>query len=402
MEVRPIRFIDHIVLFCAWCVAVSLIFLFPKQHITDIVKATPKDIDKFYEQHIFNEFTQTEHDLNSQMNSNNTIDLKNITNNHYITPNDITSEFTEFITSKSIVLTGMVRDGERHLLGLLLQIEKLSCHFNHFEIIIMENGSRDRTLTLLNVWSKRPIHCSLELKESVNTNLKIRNTHKHIIHYDHLNDPAPKGMNRMDRFVYYRNIQLDYIRNLIDTQKIVKPDYLMIIDYDIQGIDQAKLFEEFIISSQFHQQNVFCVNGMEYTGRYRDSFATVFKDDNHWCHDDRDVCHIQLQLNRFTEMRSCFGGLAIYSYDDIFQSNCRYETRANLESKAKKTYQWFQKQKQQWRDFGICEHIQFHDCLNDNNENFKVIFSRDSYLFYGWTQYWGWEKELDVYSESHW
>ena len=302
-------------------------------------------------------------------------------------------DYAKYISSKSVIFTGMVKDGETHLLGLLLQIEKLACHFKAAEIIIMENGSRDRTLNLLRVWEKRPIHCNEQLKDN-----KDIETHKHIIHYDDENDPAPKNLNRMDRFVYYRNIQLDYVSQLIETdQRMNKPDYLILIDYDIQAIDQAKIFEEFIVSSQLYNQNIFCVCGMEYSGRFRDTFATVFKSDDWWCHNDHAQCHQRLQSQRFTKMRSCFGGLAFYRYDDIVKSKCKYQITSDLANKSKRTFKWFEKQQ-----FGeICEHIAFHDCLIDNIDDYTLIFSRDSYLFYGWVDYPNWKTEGLLFSESH-
>lgn len=53
-------------------------------------------------------------------------------------------------------------------------------------------------------------------------------------------------------------------------------DSWMMIDFDIQGIEQFRIFQEFSIASVMLNVDVFCVNGMEWTGRYRDSFATVF------------------------------------------------------------------------------------------------------------------------------
>ena len=92
-------------------------------------------------------------------------------------------------------------------------------------------------------------------------------------------------------------------------------DYWMVVDFDIQSIEQMKLFNEFSIASQLLNVDVFCVNGMEWNGRYRDSFATVFYD-GQWCYDDGLQCHQIIQKNRFTQV---WGIFLDYEIDYIVQ-----------------------------------------------------------------------------------
>ena len=110
-------------------------------------------------------------------------------------------------------------------------------------------------------------------------------------------------------------------------------------------------------------------------------------------------CSQIIQTNRFTQVRSCFGGLSIYKFPAIKYAECRYHTRAELKDNAKITHEWFKKQNPKWED--LCEHIAFNDCLYTKfNENLTLIISRESYLYYGFVQYQKWDDEPLLYSPS--
>lgn len=309
------------------------------------------------------------------------------------------------LSKQSIVVTGMIKDGEVMILGTLLQIEKLICQFDDVDIVIFENNSQDNTSFLLDVWKWRPIHCDrenmLKAQRGV-TGVNGVNVRKHILHPE--DDPAPTHLTREDRFVYYRNYIMDYVKNTLLPwkRKFINDshfeyDYWMMIDLDLQGIAEAKIFEEFSIASQMLNVDVMCVNGMDWAGQYRDSFATVF-DDGKWCYEDHVQCHDVIQYNRFTKVRSCFGGLAIYKFRQISESQCRYHTRDTLPEKSPHTWQWFETKKE-WED--ICEHIAFHDCLAANVEDFAVSISRDSYAYYSVTYYHEWYVKFMMYGTIH-
>lgn len=392
---------------------------------------------------------------------------------------------TEYFRSqthqKSVVITGMIKNGEPLLYGLLLQIEKLSCNFAYADIVILESNSIDNTTKLLNVWKKRPIHCdrkaiqmmhkkqqneknrvcsnnysqqklSAQEKEMIekiavndkklkkrlikkvkkekceinfNMNYVINeesfvHTHKHIIHFDDEKEENFKSYTREDRFVFYRNYILDYVtKELVwkaSTQSELasdsvhaqymykygksKPfmyDWWIMIDFDVQALDWRMIFKEFSISSQLLDVDVFCVNGLEWNGRYRDSFATVFHDGK-WCYDDGIQCHQVLQQNRFTKVQSCFGGLTIYNFQQIADSECRYYTKNELQTSAYNTHEWFERQDEKFEK--ICEHIAFHDCLYSKVDNLTMIISRDSHLYYGFQIYDKWEQEPILYGTA--
>eukprot|EP01084_Bolivina_argentea_P046903 86385_1 len=293
-------------------------------------------------------------------------------------------------TKQSLVITGMIKDGEPNILGTLVQIEKFACHFEEIDIVILENNSKDKTREQLNVWSSRPIHCDYIQIHLANQN-KTYNSRKHIIHFDASNDPALLIHDKEDKFVFYRNIIIHYVthelldekRNILHNDTFVY-DYWMMVDFDIQGIDQSRIFNEFLVASHGHLNvDVFCVNGITWTGRYRDTFATVF-DNYKWCYNyDNDFnCSQIIQNKRFTKVKSCFGGLTIYKFKIIQKTKCKYHTLKHLKDKAINAYLWYEKQDTEIkkRD-SLCEHISFHFCLHNNYEkyykkNLVMVISR--------------------------
>jgi hypothetical protein len=223
-------------------------------------------------------------------------------------------------------------------------------------------------------------------------------------------NPNIDSFSREDRFVHYRNYILDYVRSLSHPgsgsdsgyrSAFADIDWWLMLDFDVQAIDWRHILHEFGLAIELFDVDIFCVNGMEWNGRYRDSFATIFEDDE-WCYEQGYKCHRVLQLNRFTKLRSCFGGLAIYKFDLIINQHnhnrdhyrgqisdgCRYQLLTDLRLQSRITYEWF---KQQTHQSKICEHIAFHDCLSvefrennyNNNNNITILMSRDSHLYYG-------------------
>ena len=301
----------------------------------------------------------------------------------------------------SVIMTGMVKDSDNIVIGTLNEMSEFICNLAEadHEMLIYESGSRAGSKTPANLrgWARDAPLCPFtkskdfdKLDKDENIQSKSvespvpspESTHKHVIHVSHEEDPATPDMTRTDRFVLYRNQQLDLVAELVKEKGMEIDDLLLIIaDYDIHGIKIDRILEEFNAVDQ--STNVLCAFGQEVTRRYRDTWATVF-DDGWWCYEDFHKCHNRLQQKRFTEVHSCFGGMAIYRYRDIAASGCRYTPKSELQSKAPGTYEWFDGyDPEKVGKSEICEHIAFHDCLRERIPGFSMVVSRDSHLFYG-------------------
>lgn len=120
---------------------------------------------------------------------------------------ELIKSINDIVSSQTVVITGMVKDGEPDLLGTLVAIEKLACHWADYDILILTNNNQDNTTLLLDVWSKRPLHCDQKQMDLANKRQPFH-TKKYIIGYNDTN--LPKDLSREDRYVYYRNYILDY------------------------------------------------------------------------------------------------------------------------------------------------------------------------------------------------
>merc|ERR1712003_560859 len=114
----------------------------------------------------------------------------------------------------------------------------------------------------------------------------------------------------------------------------------MIVDMDIFNIDVRTFMNELYYSANYNVNGV-CVNGIDWLGYTRDTFATVDVNGN-WLHygqsdgdsdyvyKNRDALRKRWQIpneerNRFESVKSCFGGIVAYkNLDVLVESECKY------------------------------------------------------------------------------
>ena len=311
------------------------------------------------------------------------------------------------MSGQTVVITGMVRNAETTVQSILTQIETLACHFGHAEIIIFENNSEDETFYWLNRWQKFKSYCLTAQSQYIK---------KTVLHFATDAD-LEKAMNvklnlarmtREDRFVIYRNFLLNYTINA----RHCKPycfDYHMSVDFDLQALNVNSIINEFRVFSELHPDGVMCTNGLtsyysEYGGIYRDTFATLLYDhdlegnetETIWCHRPKipniEKCYEVIERTRFARAKSCFGGLAIYNFSQLDESECEYRFSSTLTHEDMQSYgEHIQTHfsngltnlvKYFTNGNSICEHIPFHDCLTQR-ANTDFYIARDAVVYYG-------------------
>ena len=213
-------------------------------------------------------------------------------------------------------------------------------------------------------------------------------------------DPARKYANhdRLDRYVFYRNYLMDETEKYADilasnTGTKFSFDYWMVVDLDVRGFDTFALANELYNAKQFkaekNEQFVgMCANGVHHSGWYYDSFATVLPDGDWFWTRNRVFRSNMLQQQRFTPAVSCFGGLAVYNYQNIVKSKCKYELfDENIEAKwtnvvdMKKLADMYN---EETGTRAVCEHVPFHACLLDSSkQNSTLVVARDAMVYYG-------------------
>ena len=141
-------------------------------------------------------------------------------------------------------------------------------------------------------------------------------------------------------FVIYRNMLLDEAQRVSSAQGLPF-DVVMNVDLDIFSIDVRTFMNELFYSGGAGVDGL-CVDGVDWMGYTRDTFATVSAD-GEWLHYGRgggavseysyNNEHAMLQRTlmpnqerRFEAVKSCFGGVMALRnrHDAVFRSGCRY------------------------------------------------------------------------------
>lgn len=227
----------------------------------------------------------------------------------------------------SAVIVGTARDIEKFLKNTIKKLEMISEIFQKYQIIIYENDSKDNTLNILNNWKNN------------NKNIEI------------ISEKNVSGL-RTQRLAYGRNILL---------KKALKLNYDYLIVIDLDDVNQ-NLTKDSILSSLNNKNEwaVMCANQK----KYYDLYALRTYDD--WlpfdCWDcmkiksDREFCinsrNKNLPKDRLINVKSCFGGLAIYKMKYI--NKCVYYGGEG--------------------DTEVCEHVSFNECIN-NYYNGKIYIN---------------------------
>jgi len=152
---------------------------------------------------------------------------------------------------------------------------------------------------------------------------------------------------RIERFVVYRNMLLAQAKAQSAAQG-VHFDWVMNVDMDIFNIDLRTFMSELYYATDNeaaqHEIDGLCIDGIDWMGYTRDTFATV-RDDGAWLHyghsalnnDTEYRYHHQHAMHqrrltpnvsrRFEPVRSCFGGVSVFrnrQSKDLLASQCRY------------------------------------------------------------------------------
>ena len=150
------------------------------------------------------------------------------------------------MNTKNLLIAALARDCEDSLRVNIPLIEKLRAQFSWSEVVVIENDSIDGTKDLLNDW-------------------KIKSNHVTIISTDYGTKTIPDksdlianpmtSVQRIDKMVSYRNLYLDYIK------QVKHPiDLVIVIDIDVLEISLTGLMNA--INSFDHKTGAIFSNGM--------------------------------------------------------------------------------------------------------------------------------------------
>jgi hypothetical protein len=264
--------------------------------------------------------------------------------------------------NKNILIAALARNCEDSLRINIPLIEKLRAQFIWSQVVVVENDSIDGTKDLLNDW-----------KINYNNVTIISNDYgtKTIPDKSDLIINPMTSYQRIDKMVSYRNVYLDFIK------EVKHPiDLVIVIDIDVIQISLTGLINA--INSFEHKTGSIFSNGMSVMKTpfglseiYYDTFAVwEYPLLNEFSYSTESLYRTFKSINRNVKKSplynviSAFGGVGIYNYQAI--KNLRYKTVFNPLNQKE----------------AICEHIPFNQEIIKQGFNnyiardFKVVYER--------------------------
>ena len=295
----------------------------------------------------------------------------------------VAMESISSLKEQSIAIVGLIRDGEQTLPHLLDQLQSFSCSFRSATFIFYESNSKDQTPLILADWQRQPNVCNDD------NHTEISKIVLETLPFDMDGNHALTAFDRVERYAKYRNYLL---RELREYSRSNPPDFMMMVDLDIVAFDVMVTLQEMNHALNDRGYSVMCGHGIHGSAAfYYDVFATVLSSGlwTRFSHfqipvERRHLDHL-VAAKRVLEVQSCFNGLAIYKYAVLREAECKY---VESESELRSDYPQFVDsylvpfRQIKGQNAMICEHIPFHFCLSQHNENVKIAVSRDSLVYY--------------------
>lgn len=266
----------------------------------------------------------------------------------------------EHFLKSRVVICGLIRDRESHVIRLKEQLNMLTNVFADYAIVIVENDSIDGTRRELINWAKTDSHVHIIGCDNKTNSIQACNLSLDATKIQFLPETR-----RIEKMVRLRNMYLNYVTN----HSILKHyDYIIVEDFDLTSFT----YIDGLYSTGFHLNNdstidAICSNGIYYNKLFgnRISFETYFdpyahKDqyNQNWSMAYNDIWSSffrQYTCNdNLIPVQSCFSGRTIY----------------RLKSLKGKYYRTYLDQHNQV----ICEHVGLHQSLNNMYLNSEMIF----------------------------
>ena len=263
------------------------------------------------------------------------------------------------LAQSRIIICALMRDNEKDIPRIREQLKIFTSNFADYVLVIVENDSKDRTRYELLRWAQEKevggrihtIGCGYRVNDERPCNLSLT--------------PTPPGhlpdVSRIEKMVHLRNIYMEYIEANFDLGKF---EYVMVQDFDLM----TYTYTDGLLSTGFHLSmnstiDAICANGIQShmilgNKKYFDAYAHKDEKNMNWSVWHNDLwstlfryypCNSQLE-----PVQSCFSGRTIYRYRSIMGK--RYRTYLDSHKQA------------------ICEHVGFHEKLNNVYLNSEMIF----------------------------
>jgi len=204
-----------------------------------------------------------------------------------------------------LAVCGLARNCASKLPATIRFIETLSTYFESTTIVVVENGSRDKTRVILNNWadSCSSLHI-IDGKVPGEENASDTNANPYY------------SFKRVSRLAALRNQYLDFLK-----AQAVAPDFVLVLDFDVDRISLEGVLDSFTREADWDVATAYGYSlSPTLLERYHDTYALVPLGEENILQLETGLKAIQrnwkqdIASSELVRVYSAFGGLAIYKY----------------------------------------------------------------------------------------
>ena len=245
-----------------------------------------------------------------------------------------------------LAVCGLARNCAPKLPATIRFIETLSTYFESTTIVVVENGSRDKTRVILNNWadSCSSLHI-IDGKVPGEENASDTNANPYY------------SFKRVSRLAALRNQYLDFLK-----AQAVAPDFVLVLDFDVDRISLEGVLDSFTREADWDVATAYGYSlSPTLLERYHDTYALVPLGEENILQLETGLKAIQrnwkqdIASSELVRVYSAFGGLAIYKYKQII--DLRYTVCPNGDERVE----------------ARCEHFSIANELQNNGYQRIVI-----------------------------
>ena len=240
----------------------------------------------------------------------------------------------------------LARDVEKQLIKNIPKIDSLRDYFRNSWVVAVENDSTDRTKELLFNWQHK--NKGVFIDSFVSKFDSAQKTEKGKLF-------SGASRSRIEKMAFIRNRYLNFIK-----ANNMHSDYVIVIDIDLDDFDEKKVAAA-IKNAPANWSAIFA-NGRLYSTILKKIAFTKFYDTYAYVPLNSTTVQLtyreqflnrDLRMKKYTPCKSAFGGIGIYKYNSII--NSEYKTINNERCSLQEV---------------ICEHILFNIAALNSGTNY--------------------------------
>ena len=247
---------------------------------------------------------------------------------------------------RTAIICILARDVEKSLIKNIPKIDSLRNYFKNSWVIAVENDSIDQTKELLFNWQFKNKGIFIDSFVS-NFNSQAKFEKEKIF--------PGASRSRIERMVFIRNHYINFIK-----ANNMHSDYIIVIDIDLDNFNEKEIVAA--IKNAPNNWSAIFANGRLYSTILKKIAFTKFYDTYAYVPLNSKTVHLtyreqflnrDLKLKKYTQCKSAFGGIGIYKYNSVIDSE--YKTVDNERCSLQEV---------------ICEHIIFNTSLLKSGANY--------------------------------